>query len=238
MKTMGVYAIRQQSTGISYIGSSVNISFRWKRHISDLKCGRHHAHWLQRAWTKHGEADFVFEVMEHVADIEQLRTQEALWLSKSNKNFNNQQPSNRSGVLQHGMETKAKMSAAQKARFQAQRKESGGRILSKAHIALMVQRRRETVGWAPSDETRKSMSIAAKKKPPVTDATREKLRQANFKRTYPPMSDEQKEKLRIAHTGKTLSPEHRLNIGKSLSRFYGDGSRKERPTEPRVKAKT
>ena len=223
MKTMGIYKITQKSTGVPYIGSSVDVALRWKRHVSDLNCGRHHAVWLQRAWAKHGKEDFSFEVLEVVEDREKLRTKEATWLSRHKPNFNNLQPSNNSGVLQHGQETKSKMSSSQKDRFNSVREKNDGKVLSKEHISLLIQRRRETVGWNFSTEAREKMSTSAKNRPPVTDETRERLRQANLKRTYPPMSEAQKVKLSAAHKGKRLTPEHRAKIGAGLDIAYKEG---------------
>lgn len=223
MKTMGVYKITQRSTGVPYIGSSVDISLRWKKHVTDLNCGRHHAIWLQRAWTKHGKEDFSFEILEVLEVRENLRTQEAMWLSKHKPNFNNLQPSSGSGVFQHGQESKSKMSSSQKNRFNSVREKNGGKVLSKEHISLLQQRRRETVGWNPSIETKEKMSISARNKPPVTAETRERLRQANLKRTYPPMSEAQKVKLSAAHKGKRLTPEHRAKIGAGLDIAYKEG---------------
>lgn len=67
-KLGGIYQIRQLSTGKKYIGSGTNLSRRLSRHRSELNCNRHANHHLQNAWVKHGEADFLFEVLE-IVDI-------------------------------------------------------------------------------------------------------------------------------------------------------------------------
>lgn len=226
---IGIYAIKQRSTGVVYIGRSINITKRWVNHRSSLNRGKHHAPWLQRAWAKHGAADFEFSLLEECVS-EALPAREAFWLTSCAATFNNMRSVD-GGVIAHGPESKVKMSISQRERFQ------------KTPAQPISIRQREQIGLAHrgkvvSRETRDKQSASAQARHPVSAETREKLRQANFKRTYPSMSDEQKEKLRISHTGKTLSPEHRLNIGKSLLRVYRDGSRKEQPKGPRARAET
>lgn len=60
----GVYSIRLISDGREYIGSSVNIDDRWRRHKKDLRGNKHHSAKLQRAWSKYGEDSFEFTIME------------------------------------------------------------------------------------------------------------------------------------------------------------------------------
>ena len=59
-----IYRITNTKNGKVYIGSSKDYSKRWKRHIADLRTGNHHSIHLQRAYDKHGESAFEFEVIE------------------------------------------------------------------------------------------------------------------------------------------------------------------------------
>ncbi len=62
----GVYRIRNVINGKSYIGSaSTNngITQRWHIHRHLLRNNKHHSIHLQRAWNKHEEPAFVFEVL-------------------------------------------------------------------------------------------------------------------------------------------------------------------------------
>jgi hypothetical protein len=64
MKISGIYKI--QSTikpERIYIGSSANISKRWKNHIYDLRNNNHHSRKLQRHYNKYGEGDLFFSVL-------------------------------------------------------------------------------------------------------------------------------------------------------------------------------
>jgi group I intron endonuclease len=56
-----VYAIVHVASGDSYIGSSVDIDTRWRKHRETLRRGAHHSRRLQAAWVKFGEAAFVFK---------------------------------------------------------------------------------------------------------------------------------------------------------------------------------
>jgi len=77
-KQSGVYAIRNLVNGKRYIGSATRcFRERWRSHRCDLKAGRHHSARLQYSWNKHGESNFVFEVVElcvsgHCIDVEQV----------------------------------------------------------------------------------------------------------------------------------------------------------------------
>lgn len=61
MNGPGVYAITCRPTGRVYIGSSVRVASRWRRHRVELLAGEHHSSKLQRAWNKYGAAAFSFE---------------------------------------------------------------------------------------------------------------------------------------------------------------------------------
>lgn len=64
----GVYKIRNTLNNKCYIGStSENFTKRWRLHLRSLRIGKHHSILLQRAWDKHGESSFVFEVIENVS---------------------------------------------------------------------------------------------------------------------------------------------------------------------------
>ena len=47
-----------------YVGSSINIYYRLKRHTSDLKSKKHSNMYLQNVYNKHGEESFTFKILE------------------------------------------------------------------------------------------------------------------------------------------------------------------------------
>ena len=58
-----VYKITNILNNKVYVGSAFNFKERKKRHIRDLKNNRHHSQRLQNSWNKHGETNFVFEIL-------------------------------------------------------------------------------------------------------------------------------------------------------------------------------
>lgn len=75
----GIYKITCTANGRFYIGSSRNLARRWITHRRDLRGHYHSNPHLQYAFDKHGEAAFVFEVVE-VVDDECLLEREQYWL--------------------------------------------------------------------------------------------------------------------------------------------------------------
>lgn len=65
--TSGIYAIINTVNGKRYVGSSINIEKRWRKHIADLNKNSHHCQPLQRAWVKYGQENFQFQVIEIVS---------------------------------------------------------------------------------------------------------------------------------------------------------------------------
>lgn len=81
---MGVYCIVHTRSGRIYIGSSNAIGERWGSHRSCLRRGVHKNLRLQRAWDKHGEDAFVFDILERVESRDQLVPREKAWLTRTN----------------------------------------------------------------------------------------------------------------------------------------------------------
>ncbi len=68
----GVYKIENLVNGKCYVGSAVNIEQRWGRHRTDLNCNKHHCIHLQRSYNKYGKENFIYSVVEHVENKEDL----------------------------------------------------------------------------------------------------------------------------------------------------------------------
>jgi len=75
----GIYKIINKINGKYYVGSSVNIKLRWRKHIEALKRNQHRNRYLQRAWNKYGEPSFEFVICEN-APINQLTILEQQYL--------------------------------------------------------------------------------------------------------------------------------------------------------------
>lgn len=76
MKKSGVYQILNKVNGKSYIGSSINLTWRKTKHFTELRNNKHHSIILQKAFIKYGENNFEFKVLtntlpEHLIKLEQ-----------------------------------------------------------------------------------------------------------------------------------------------------------------------
>lgn len=117
----GIYKVTCLPTGKVYIGSTTDIRKRWLWHRSDLRAGKHHNRHLQNAWNKHGEAAFMFEILEMVMFVEYLHEREQYWLDhfqahNPQKGFNFGKVARAPWLgRSHSTETRQKLSARSKA---------------------------------------------------------------------------------------------------------------------------
>lgn len=113
----GVYKITNILDGKFYVGSSKNIESRWYTHRKELNLGCHNNQHLQRAWNKYGEENFTFEVLEEVANLEDVRDRENYYI-KSTKCYDhsigyNMLDDATIGIgVSHSLEVKQKISEA------------------------------------------------------------------------------------------------------------------------------
>lgn len=80
----GIYAIKHTDSNRFYVGSSTNVRARIFSHINSLNknTSRHHSLYLQNAWNKYGEENFIALILEKVADRNQLIDREQYWIDK------------------------------------------------------------------------------------------------------------------------------------------------------------
>lgn len=65
-KIIGIYCIRSKSRSKYYIGKSINALSRKARHFSELRHGKHTNKKLQRHFSKYGESDFEWMLLEDI----------------------------------------------------------------------------------------------------------------------------------------------------------------------------
>lgn len=81
MQKSGVYRITNTVTGKYYLGSSIEMTTRWKTHRRYLRRGNHWNILLQRSWDKHGESVFTFTIQEEFYGTkDELRAREQFYL--------------------------------------------------------------------------------------------------------------------------------------------------------------
>jgi group I intron endonuclease len=75
-----LYAIKHVPSGRAYIGSTVNPKERHATHLRMLKKGKHHCHYLQKAWDKYGEFEFEFKQIGMAETELEIREMEQAFL--------------------------------------------------------------------------------------------------------------------------------------------------------------
>jgi len=81
---LGIYKITCRNNNKFYIGSSINIDKRLKEHINLLRKNKHKNKYLQKSWNKYGEANFKYEIIETIYNINDLRIREKWWINNTN----------------------------------------------------------------------------------------------------------------------------------------------------------
>lgn len=87
-KICGIYQIQSKiKPGRLYIGSAVNINYRWSGHLSQLRKNKHHAIKLQRHYNKYGESDLQFSIISG-CEKENLISNEQFYIDAYKPYFN------------------------------------------------------------------------------------------------------------------------------------------------------
>ena len=72
----GVYSIACEANGKGYIGSSINVASRWKKHLYLLRKGNHINPLLQSSFNKYGESSFEFHLVEDLTGLTEKEIRE------------------------------------------------------------------------------------------------------------------------------------------------------------------
>ena len=87
MEKIGIYQIVNKVNQKKYIGSSIRLQGRKKRHFSELNCNIHHSQALQRAYNKYGKESFDFFILEY-CEVEKLLEREQYYLDNLKPEYN------------------------------------------------------------------------------------------------------------------------------------------------------
>ena len=158
----GIYKITNKVNGKIYVGSSINVFNRWRVHKCCLINNEHHSILLQRAWNRHGEQNFVFEVVEEVSKKEKLIEREQHYLDVLKPEYNICKIAGNTLGFKHSEEAKQKISASLKGEknhnFGKHRSEEARQKLSEAQKG----EKNHNFGKHRSEETKQKMSEAKK----------------------------------------------------------------------------
>ena len=110
MKISGIYKIQSKiKPERIYIGSSIVISSRWKRHLYDLSKNKHRSSKLQRHYNKYGISDLQFSILLG-CEKEDLIKIEQYFIDSYNPYFNSFKLAGSTLGFHHSEETKKKLS--------------------------------------------------------------------------------------------------------------------------------
>lgn len=87
MKIQGIYEILNTANGKKYVGQAGDIEQRFRQHRNFLRQGKHCNYHLQSAWTKYGENEFLFRIIEVCAE-DQLSIREQFWFDTAKPEYN------------------------------------------------------------------------------------------------------------------------------------------------------
>jgi len=178
---MGVYKIISKSLGKMYIGSSIDISLREKRHMNNLQKNRHTNYKLQEHYNQFGKDDLLFEVIELVDDINNLISTEQQWMTSLQtvrNGFNICPTAGNTLGYKHTDKTKRFLSRMQigKKLSHEQRKKIGNSLVGRVVTEETRKKISESNKGKPKSESHKQkMSESAKKRKPISEETRQKL---------------------------------------------------------------
>jgi group I intron endonuclease len=161
----GVYLIRNNVNQKIYIGStSESFAVRWRHHRSDLRGKRHFNAYLQRAWNKQGEKNFVFLILEDMpnATAEEILEAEQWYFDNTKTHAHN------GGGYNMGLEAGSGGMKGRKTPEETRRK------ISKAHSG----EKHHMYGKHHSEETKRKISKAGKGRK-HTEESKRKIRLAN-----------------------------------------------------------
>lgn len=105
-----IYGILNKVNGKQYIGSAVDFYRRRCEHLSYLRGNKHHSTYLQRAWNKYGEVNFIFIILEKVENKEDLISREQWWMDTRKPEYNIAKKAGSQLGFKHSQETRDKLS--------------------------------------------------------------------------------------------------------------------------------
>ena len=175
MKQMGIYTIKCLSNEKIYVGSAIDLNGRKAQHFYRLRNNKHDNSYLQNAYNKYGEENFLFEIIEVVDKVENLILFEQKYIDKfaqQNELFNLRKIAKNNLGLKHTDEAISKMMKCGQ--------ENG--MYGKKHTEEAKQKMSQHRKNRPlSEQHKQNMSLArmGKKGKPHTDETKQKLHNAN-----------------------------------------------------------
>ena len=147
-----------------YVGSSINIKKRWRRHKNELQHGNHDCIHLQHSYNKHGIEVFVFQIVEAVEPVRGLILQaEQRWIDKTPNLFNTCKIAGSRMGIKHTDEQRKKISGALTGKTKTPEHREALRIASKKRIhdpELVAAFAKNRLGIKQTDEHKAKKNAA------------------------------------------------------------------------------
>jgi group I intron endonuclease len=225
----GIYCFENLINGKKYIGQSVDLEDRKKRHFRDLNRGKDDSILLQYAWTKYGEENFKVYVIEYCL-IEDLDKKETYYIKELHSHVSENGYNIAWGGdvpmrgRKHSEETKKKISDSSPDRngennpfYGKKHTKESLEKMSENHIDVNGEKN-PMYGKNHTEETKQKMSenhsdMSGENHPlwgtHCSDETKKKISESNKGKT---MSLESREKISEGNKGKKLSDETKKKI--------------------------
>ena len=242
-----LYTITNKKTNKKYLGMTSNPHQRESRHFSDLRGNRHHCAYLQRSFNKHGEENFVFEIIfENMTEEKASRIEEMYLVNHYDNLYNTSKKSGGGDLISYHPEIdriKEQHSIAGliwwKTKSEEEKKEFGDKFRGEKNAMYgrtHAPEAREKISSAHkgrkiSEERKKTISEAQRERFSVL-GEREKVSERNRKRYEDP---EERNKTSLANKKRFENPEERETIRKASRKrnqkdykvFFPDGDTME-----------
>lgn len=205
----GIYCIRNIVDNKRYVGSAKCLKIRKSKHFNSLKRNNHFNNYLQNAWNKYNEENFVFEILEIIQDLNILLEREDFYILfyKSNNpefGYNIRKNATNNLGIKYSEESKKKMSESMKG---IPKTEEAKKNLSEAKKGI------------PLSEEHRIKLINSRKGRKHTPETLEKMRLANLGEKNPMYgkspSEETRKKMSDAGKGKVFTEEHKKHLSEN-----------------------
>lgn len=171
MKNSGIYIIKNIINDNFYLGSSNNFNKRKSEHIRKLRKNKHHSIYLQRAWNKYTESNFIFEIFFY-CELTSARFFEQYFLDLLNPVYN--MAKNATAPMQ-GRKHKPETIIKFKSKIQPKGKDSCC-FGKKTPDDVKQKQRLKKLGSRRSEETKNKMSNTAKRVNSISRIDREKTK--------------------------------------------------------------
>lgn len=154
---IGIYQIRNLSDGKIYVGQSMHLDARKRRHFWELRNNRHSNKHLQSAYNLYGKENFAFEILLYCEEFELTRYEDGIKNSNQDHCYNIRIVADSNKGLKHTDEYKRNASEAKK----GNKNPNFGKTFSQEYRNNISEGQK---GKKVSEEGRHNMSIARKGK--------------------------------------------------------------------------